>query len=95
MSYERSIEDEVRRFLTDNFPLSANGFSLAGTDSLLETGVIDSVGVLELIQFVESRYEIEIPDSEVLPENLDSIDAITRYVSSKRDADGSPARAGS
>jgi acyl carrier protein len=48
-----------------------------------------------LIQFVESTYEIEIPDSEVLPENLDSIDAITRYVSSKRDADGNPADAGS
>jgi acyl carrier protein len=95
MSYERSIEDEVRRFLTDNFPLSANGPSLSSTDSLLESGVIDSVGVLELIQFVESRYEIEIPDSEVLPENLDSVDAITRYVSSKRAADGSPADAGS
>ena len=94
MSHERSIEDEVRRFLADNFPLSANG-PLAGTDSLLETGVIDSVGVLELIQFVESTYEIEIPDSEVLPENLDSIDAIARYVSSKRDADGNPADAGS
>ena len=94
MSHERSIEDEIRQFLADNFPLSANG-PLAGTDSLLETGVIDSVGVLELIQFVESTYEIEIPDAEVLPENLDSIDAITRYVSSKRGADGNPADAGS
>ena len=93
MSHQRSIEDEVRHFLTDTFPLSADGFSLAGADSLLETGVIDSVGVLELIQFIESRYEIEIPDAEVLPENLDSIDAITRYVSSKRDADSSPADA--
>lgn len=94
MSYERSIDDEVRLFLTDNFPLSANGPSLSGTDSLLETGVIDSVGVLELIQFVESRYEIEIPDAEVLPENLDSIDAIVRYVTSKRDGRTGPADAG-
>jgi acyl carrier protein len=92
MSNDRSIEDEVRRFLSDNFPLSVNGFSLSGSDSLLETGVIDSVGVLELIEFIETRYEIEIPDAEVLPENLDSIDAITVYVSSKRSA-GSPADA--
>jgi acyl carrier protein len=91
MSHDQAIEAEVRQFLADNFPLSAEGLSLAGSDSLLETGVIDSVGVLELIEFVESRYEIEIPDSEVLPENLDSIDAITRYVSSKRDAAGDPA----
>lgn len=91
MSDVQPIEDEVRHFLTDNFPLSANGFSLAGSDSLLETGVIDSVGVLELIEFIESRYEIEISDSEVLPENLDSIDAITRYVSSKSGADSTQA----
>ena len=91
MSYEPSIEDEVRRFLVDNFPLSVDGSAaLAGSASLLETVVIDSVGVLELIQFVESRYGIEIPDAEVLPENLDSIDAIARYVSSKRNADGRP-----
>jgi acyl carrier protein len=86
MGTESSIEEEVRRFLTENFPLSTDGFSLSGSDSLLESGVIDSVGVLELIEFIESSYGVQIPDSEVLPENLDSIDAITRYVGTKRTA---------
>jgi acyl carrier protein len=88
MSHDRLIEEDLRRFLADNFPLTANGHSLAGDDSLLEAGVIDSVGVLELIEFIESRYGIQIPDNEVLPENLDSIDAIARYVATKRGSTG-------
>jgi acyl carrier protein len=88
MSTGNSIEQDVRRFLTENFPLSTDGFSLTGNDSLLEAGVIDSVGVLELMEFIESTYGIEIPDSDVLPENLDSIDAITRYVTAKRGGAG-------
>jgi acyl carrier protein len=75
-----AIEDDVRRFITENFPLGGGGHELAGSDSLLEVGVIDSVGVLELIEHVESTYDLQIPDADVLPENLDSIDAIARYV---------------
>jgi len=77
------VENDIRQFLTDNFPLSSEGFSLAADDSLIEAGVIDSTGVLELIEFIESRYEITVPDGEVLPENLDSVDRITRYVVGK------------
>lgn len=80
------VENDIRQFLTDNFPLSAEGFTLASDDSLIEAGVIDSTGVLELIEFIESRYEITIPDADVLPENLDSVDAITRYIVTKIEA---------
>lgn len=80
------VENDIRQFLTDNFPLSAQGFTLAPDDSLIEAGVIDSTGVLELIEFIESRYEITIPDADVLPENLDSVDSITRYVVAKIEA---------
>ena len=86
MSSPDAIEQEVRQFLRDNFPLSADGVTLAAEDSLIEVGVIDSTGVLELIGFIEERYEIEIADEEVLPENLDSIANITRFVSEKTGA---------
>jgi len=79
-----TIEAEVRTFLADNFPLSA-GFEYAISDSLIGVGAIDSTGVLELIEFIEERYGIQIPDDEVLPENLDSIESVARYVGSKRD----------
>ena len=50
--------------------------------------MIDSVGVLELIEHLESTYELQIPDADVLPENLDSIDAIAGYVARRLDAGG-------
>ena len=78
-----AIEQEVRQFLRDNFPLGADGVTLDREDSLIEVGVIDSTGVLELIGFIEERYEVEIADEEVLPENLDSIASITRFVGEK------------
>lgn len=81
-----AIEREVRTFITENFPLGDSGFELAGTDSLLEVGVIDSVGVLELIEYLESTYGFQIPDEDVLPENLDSVDAIARYASRRLQA---------
>lgn len=83
MEQREAIENDVRRFITDNFPLGGSGHELAGSDSLLEVGVIDSVGVLELIEHLESTYELQIPDADVLPENLDSIDAIGRYVAQR------------
>jgi len=90
MEQREAIENDVRRFITENFPLGGSGFELKASDSFLEVGVIDSVGVLELIEHLESTYDLQIPDADVLPENLDSIDAIARYVSLRLDAgDGS------
>lgn len=83
MTDSQTIELEIRQFLTDNFPLSTEGASLEREDSLIEVGVIDSTGVLELIGFIEERYAVEVRDEEVLPENLDSIANITRFVGDK------------
>ena len=83
MSNSETIEHEIREFLRENFPLSADGVTLQRDDSLIEVGVIDSTGVLELIGFIEERYEVEIRDEEVLPENLDSIGSIIRFVGEK------------
>jgi acyl carrier protein len=83
MAESAAIEHAVREFLTDNFPLSGDASELDREESLIGAGVIDSTGVLEVIGFVEERYEIQVADEEVLPENLDSIAAIGRFVSSK------------
>jgi acyl carrier protein len=78
-----AIEHAVREFLTDNFPLSGDATELDRDESLIGAGVIDSTGVLEVIGFVEERYGVEIADEEVLPENLDSIASIGRFVAGK------------
>jgi len=57
--------------------------TLPETASLLDAGIIDSTGVLELVCFLESQFAIEIADDEMLPENLDSIAAISAYVQRK------------
>ena len=77
------ISQAVRRFIGENFLFRDASHGLSAEASLLEAGIIDSTGVLELICFLESTYGIEIADDEMLPENLDSIRAITRYVGRK------------
>ena len=81
---ETTIARDIQDFLAQNFPLSGGDSDLAGGDSLIEAGVIDSTGVLELIEHLEATSEIQIAAEEVLPDNLDSIDRITRFVTSKR-----------
>lgn len=73
----------IRKFLTENFLLSGNGFTLGDDDSLLDTGVVDSTGVLELILLIEETFGIEVADEEVVPENLDSVNRIAAYVAKK------------
>lgn len=83
MAENAAIEHAVREFLTENFPLSGDASELEREESLIGAGVIDSTGVLEVIGFVEERYEVQIADEEVLPENLDSIASIGRFVAGK------------
>jgi acyl carrier protein len=66
-------------FGTDDVQLSPD-------DSLIEKGLIDSTGILELIAFLEGTYGISVDDSELLPENLDSITALTRFIERKTKA---------
>lgn len=73
-------EREVRHFLADNFILDDGGAGLGADESLTQAGVLDSMGVLELIMFVEERFGVTIPDEDTLPENLDSVSRIVAYV---------------
>ena len=56
---------------------------LADTDSLLENGVMDSTGILELVAFLESDFSIQMSDAEIVPDNLNSIASIAAYVERK------------
>jgi len=76
------IGKSLREFIKENFLFGADD-AFSDSDSLLEQGIIDSTGVLELIMHLESTYEISVEDSELLPENLDSIDNLKRFVAGK------------
>ena len=73
------IQEQVRAFITSNFYV-ADPTSLQDEASLLDHGIIDSTGVLEVIFFVEETFGIKIEDSEMLPDNLDSVERIAAFV---------------
>ena len=77
------IKQQVRSFVTTNFYVP-DPASLSDETSLLDQGIIDSTGVLEVIGFLEETFGITVEDSEMLPENLDSIERITGFITRKK-----------
>jgi len=78
------VEQQVRQFIEDNFLFRGDSDALARDESLLDAGLIDSTGVLELVGFIETEFAIPVADAEIVPENLDSIATITAYVTGKQ-----------
>jgi acyl carrier protein len=83
------VIEQIRAFLTENFLALRPGVVLHDDLSLMDAGIIDSTGVLELVAFVEEAFGIKVDDAEIVPGNFDSTDRIASYVSRK--LDGSPA----
>ena len=81
-----SIRDEVRGFIIGNFMFGQGGDGLTDDQSFLESGIVDSTGVLELIGFLEQQYTIAVADNEVVPENLDSVSRLVQFVQRKQQA---------
>lgn len=74
------IAEEIRSFLMNNYLFGYEEDELSNEVSFLEFGILDSTGIIELITFIESEFNIEVLDYEILPENLDSIDCVSSYV---------------
>lgn len=77
----RGIE-QTREFIISNF-LYGESDNLAHNTSFMTEGIIDSTGILELITFLEATYQIKIADDEIIPENMDSLASIEKYLCSK------------
>lgn len=75
--------DQVRQFIIDSF-LFGDDSTLSDDTSLMAQGIIDSTGILELINFLEQTYQIKIHDNELIPENLDTLNNISRFLERKR-----------
>ncbi len=80
------IRDKIRNFITDNFMMGMNPEDLADSDSLLDKGIVDSTGILELIGFLEESFDIQIDDEELIPENLDSVVNLVNFANRKKSA---------
>lgn len=85
------IRARVRAFIDENFLYRDDTVALADADSLLESGLVDSTGVLELVSFVEDEFQLHMADDEIVPENLDSVQAIAAYIERKTQPAGAAA----
>jgi acyl carrier protein len=79
-----TLRQEIKTFILQNFLFTDDASMLSDTESLMQKGVIDSTGILELIMHLEEHYSIKVEDQEMLPDNLDSIATIAAFVERKR-----------
>jgi acyl carrier protein len=87
------IREQIRSYIVDNF-LFGDDNGLEDSTSFLESGMIDSTGILEVIGFLEEQFAIKVKDDELLPENLDSISNIVGFLGGKVAASGNAAFSG-
>lgn len=83
MDEKNEIRDAVRQHIIDSI-LFGDADKLDDAVSFQESGVLDSVGFLDVITFVEERFQIQIVDGELVPENFDTVDRIVDFVQGKR-----------
>jgi acyl carrier protein len=80
---EAQIVDRTRAYLRENFLYARADWRLRDDDSLIDTGVIDSIGVIELIAFLQDAFSVGIAEDEITEPNLGSLAAIGRFVYAK------------
>ena len=78
-----AIETDVRQYIVDKLLFGRSDVVVGGDTSFLESGLIDSTGVLELVAFLEERFQIKVEDEDLIPANLDSVNALTRFIEGK------------
>jgi acyl carrier protein len=86
MNEIQTISDRIRDFVLGEFPL-ARKRGIKDSDPLLESGIVDSMGVLEIVAFLESEFSFQISDEELVPENFKNIEQLTAFVNGRRTTD--------
>jgi acyl carrier protein len=78
--------DKLRSFILENYLFSDDQKQLDDGASFLEKGILDSTGILELIFYLEEEFHIQVAEGDMVPENLDSVDNLLRYLNTKQAA---------
>lgn len=75
-----SIQDQLKNYILSEFMYEDNKKSLEPEDDLLSQGVIDSMGILQIVNFMEEKFGISVIDEEIIPENFRTLNALTNFV---------------
>ena len=78
-----SVEKTIREYVLENYLFTDDESELDNSDSFLDKGILDSTGILEIINLLEDTFEIKVEDNEMIPDNLDSVNNIIAYVDKK------------
>ena len=78
------IKTALRTFILENYLFTDDESALGDDDSFLDNGILDSMGILELIDYLTEELNIEVDGDEVTPDNLDSIEKVVNFVSKKK-----------
>lgn len=82
--------DVIRAYVRENMVFGDESVDLSDGVSLFDEGVVDSTGVLELVMFIEQRFEITVATDELVPENFETIARLAQFVDQKRQAHARP-----
>lgn len=80
------INNDIRQFVLKQFPLARKHSSLEDCSRLFDSGIIDSLGVMELIMFIEEAFQITVSDEDLLPENFETIASMSAFIQAKSKA---------
>ena len=78
-----AIEKQIRDFILESYLFTDDESALVNDQSLLEAGIIDSTGILELISFIQQTFGVQVEDDEMVPDNFDTVERIVAYITGK------------
>ena len=79
-----TIESELRRFIHKNILFADDDSTLANDTPLLASGIIDSIGIMELVDFVSDHFDLDIPMKDIHQDHFDSIHRLASYIRRRR-----------
>jgi acyl carrier protein len=77
------VKETIREFILSHFLKGDKSRKILDRDSFIEEGIIDSIGILELVAFLEEKFGFKVQDEEIIPENFDSIEKLDIFIKSK------------
>lgn len=80
-----TIEEQIKEYIARNMLFNDNGYGFPEDASFLEEGIVDSVGIMELVAFIEENMGLKVADQEIVPENFDSVTQLAAYIRRKSD----------
>ncbi len=81
---DKDLYKSINDFVNSNFLMGSGAIKFSNDDSLIEKGIIDSTGILEMVNFIQKNFGIKINDEDLIPENLDSINSIASFITRKK-----------